>query len=254
MVACAKSLGVRYYGVSEHFDYEYLATPITVYGKLITSTTDAERYFSEIRALQKTQNAMDFTLLAGCEMGFYAALQCHEAYAAVHERYHPDFVVNSVHTVDGVDAWFREYFEGKTKQQAYRRYFEAVRSSLDAPYPYDIVGHIGYVSRNAPYPDVKLRYGEFSDILDDILRTIIEKDKILETNSSSRGAGSDFLPDVDILSRYYELGGRKVSFASDAHVTTRIMFGREKVVAALKAIGFTHITVPACGKHISVAL
>ena len=64
----------------------------------------------------------------------------------------------AVHACDGNDCYFADYFRGKDKAYAYRSYLEAVRKSLDAPYGYDIVGHIGYVSRNAPYPDKTLRY------------------------------------------------------------------------------------------------
>ena len=129
-----------------------------------------------------------------------------------------------------------------------------MRKSLDAPYGYDIVGHIGYVSRNAPYPDKALRYEEFADPLDDILKTVVARRKILEVNSSMRGTESGFLPATDILTRYFELGGREVSFASDAHDVARIAEKRESVCAALKAIGFTHVTVPDRGKRIRVEI
>ena len=82
------------------------------------------------------------------------------------------------------------------------------------------------------------------------MRTIVAKDKILEVNTSARGAGSDFLPDRDVLERYYALGGRKVSFASDAHAVSRILYGREKVASVLREIGFPHITVPVRGQHL----
>ena len=62
------------------------------------------------------------------------------------------------------------------------------------------------------------------------------------------------MPGADILARYFALGGRNVSFASDAHGRERILAGREKAVAALSAIGFTHLTVPDCGKQILVPL
>ncbi len=254
MVARAKALGLGYLGVSEHFDFEYLAETIVIDGKLITGTTDAAAYFSEIRRLQKTQNGNGFTLLAGAEFGYHPADECIRAYLGIERDYAPDFVVNSVHTVDGTDAWFPSYFEGKSKERAYRRYLETVRESLDAPYSYDIVGHLGYVSRNAPYADRKIRYADFPALYDDILRTVIAKRKILEVNTSSRGAGSDFLPDTDVLARYYALGGRKISFASDAHEPTRILYGRDKVAEALKKIGFTHIVVPFCGARIPIAL
>ena len=245
MVAAAKAQGLRYFGVSEHFDVDTASR--TLYGE-----TTSPACFAEARRLQAAQNTENFTLLVGAEFGFAAEPAALARLNFIAETYRPDFIVNSVHVVDGIDAWFPEYFAGKSKEYAYSRYFETVRNSLDAPYPYDIVGHLGYVSRNAPYPDRKLRYADFSDVLDDILRTAIAKDKILEVNSSARGAGSAFLPDADILERYFALGGRKISYASDAHATPHILEGRNEVVSALKKIGFTHITVPVCGKHIPV--
>lgn len=253
MVACAKRKGLRYYGVSEHFDYDYQEQHILVHGKEI-NYVDARAYFTAARQMQQEENGETFTLLVGGEFGFAKLERCYEKYAQVIETYQPDFIVNSAHTCDGHDCYFPEYCAGKPKALAYGRYLQAVRDSLDAPYHYDIVAHIGYVSRNAPYEDKKFRYSEFADLIDDILTTVVAKGKILEVNSSSRGAGSEFLPDTDILCRYFELGGRKVSFASDAHNTERIAEKRETVVAELKKIGFTHITVPVCGKEVSVAL
>ena len=245
MVAAAKAKGLRYFGISEHFDVD--ETSRRLYG-----ATTSPAYFAAARELQAAQNGASFTFLVGAEFGYTAEPAARAYLSELAQTYRPDFIVNSVHIVDDVDAWFPAYFAGKSKAYAYSRYFEAVRDSLDAPYPYDVVGHIGYVSRNAPYPDRKLRYEDFSAFYDDILRTVVAKDKILEVNTSSRGAGSDFLPDCDVLERYFALGGRKVSFASDAHDTSRILEKREIVVAALKKIGFTHITVPVCGKHITV--
>ena len=116
------------------------------------------------------------------------------------------------------------------------------------------MAHIGYCSRNAVYADPKIRYEDFSEILDRILYRIVEKDKILEINTSSKTAGSPFLPDTDILRRYYEMGGRKVSYASDAHDPSRIMEKRDIVVAALKKIGFSCLSVPDCGKILQIEI
>ena len=102
-----------------------------------------------------------------------------------------------------------------------------------------------------PTPDNLLRYADFPALFDDILSAIVARGKILEVNSSARGAG-DFLPGRDILERYFALGGRMVSFGSDAHRIDRIAQGREKVVAALQEIGFEGITVPDCGTYVLV--
>lgn len=235
---------MKYFGVSEHFDYDYNSIGLLINGK--PAFTDADGYFNEGRAIQNSmqKSGSETRLLLGCEFGFTDDETAVRKYFEIIEKYAPDFIVNSVHTCDGNDCYFQDYFVGKDKYTAYRGYLERVKESLSAPYRYDIVAHIGYVSRNAPYADPVIRYADYSELYDEIFNGIISHGKILEVNSSSRTAGSDFLPDSDALARYFELGGRKISFASDAHSTDRICDKREVVMRALKDIGFTAITVP----------
>ncbi len=248
MVAAAHAAGLKYYGISEHFDYDCAALGVTVNGKPLRQI-DARAYFAAARALQ-TRNE---NLLVGCEFGYADNAETLAAYARTVARYAPDYVINSVHVCDGKDCYFPDYFEGKTVRRAYEDYLACVRASLDAPYPYDIVGHIGYVSRNAPYEKKKLRYGDYAAQYDDILKTVIAKNVILEANTSARGTGGAILPDTDVLQRYYELGGRALSFGSDAHGTGRIAERYDETVSALRAIGFTHFTVPVRGKRLEIS-
>ena len=247
MIQTAKSCGLRYYGVSEHFDLDDYS--IKLYGLI-----DAESYFTRARQLQRRFNNGGFTFLAGGEFNYVSDSSVWDKFASVVDRYNPDFVVNSVHVVDGVECFRREYFDGKTQQYAFSRYLEQVLKSLDAPYHYDIVGHVGYVARNAPYEHRKISYVDYADLYDEILKKIVQKNVILEVNSSARGAESEFLPDTDVLRRYFELGGRKISFGSDAHNIDRIAEKRDSICAILQQIGFAYITVPYRGKHIEIKL
>ncbi len=253
MIVAARDKGLRYFGISEHFDYDYPPAGLK-YADGSPAHTDEEAYFAHARLLQKEFGDDNFELLVGAEFGYTDDSSAQARYASVIGRYSPDFIINSVHTCDGADCWFGEYFGGKDKNYAYARYLQRVLQSLSTPYNYDIVGHIGYVSRNAPYSEPKLNYADFAPLYDEILTGIIERGKILEVNSSARGAGSGFLPDCDVLQRYFALGGRKISFGSDAHNTSRICDKRAEVVSALKSIGFTCITVPCRGKQIEVPL
>ena len=81
---------------------------------------------------------------------------------------------------------------------------------------------------------------------------IIEKNKILEVNSSVKG--QVFLPTAEIVQRYFKLGGRNISYASDAHGVERIGDKRKETVELLKEIGFTHITVPYKGEYIKLEI
>ncbi len=250
MLAAAEAKGIKYLGMAEHFDYDYNAIGLKING--LPAFTDAEGYFAEGRKMQNSCKGLN--LLLGCEMGYSPSAEVWRQYGEIAEKYSPDFIVNSVHTCAGHDCWFAEYFEGKDKFSAYKDYLLRVKESLSAPYNYDIVGHIGYVSRNAPYADPVLRYAEFSGIYDDILKEIIARGKILEVNSSVRTAGCPHLPDKDVLARYFELGGRKVSFSSDAHCTGNLLRGREEVVRSLVSVGFDCLTVPCRGREIKVPL
>ena len=252
MIETAIGRGLVRYGTSEHFDYDYMRRNILLRGKPMP-LIDAGAYFKRARRLQKEFEGK-IHYLVGCELAYDDSGLVKRLYMQTEEKYHPDYVINSVHTCLNADCYFPEFFDGKSKKFAYSAYLYRILESLDAPYAYDIVAHIGYCSRNATYTDPKLRYEEFSDVHDKILKKIVEKNKILEVNTSAKTAGSPFIPDTDILSRYYQLGGRKVIFASDAHDAGRIADKRELVAEKLKEIGFTHITIPVKGKQIELPL
>lgn len=251
MAAAAHGMGLNYLGVSEHFDYDYAFYGITFEGE---TPTDETAYFSAARALQREYEGKGMRLLVGGEYGFCPDGGCCEKYLALSARQKPDFIINSVHSLDGYDCYFPEYFLGKSREIAYGKYLERVRESLEAPYSYDIVGHIGYVARRAPYEKKLLTYDDFPALFDDILKIIIAKGKILEVNTSTKGLKTRFLPEAGVLSRYFELGGRRISFGSDAHDASRILEGFSETLSALKQIGFTALTVPIRGDYLEVKI
>ena len=250
MLEAAQKKGVMFYGVSEHFDYD--VTKVRPETKKLFGI-DEEAYFHDARHLQEDYAGV-LNVLVGAEFSFSYDKGAENSYLETYEKYRPDFIVNSVHTHQSYDYYYTSKEEKRPKQVVYREYLNNVRSSLEVPYPYDIVGHMGYITRYACYEDKRMTLEEFGKEIDDILLTIIKKDKILEINSSNKSGVSRFLPSDEIIERYYELGGRKVSYGSDAHAPDRILDKREDVVALLKRIGFTYITVPCKGEHIKVKI
>ena len=251
MVERALELGVAFYGFSEHFDYDYDFDKIRAMNLHYICNEDEGEYFHAARHLQEDYEGV-MNVAVGAEFGYSEKAEVHGRYATTYEKYRPDFVINSVHSDEGLDYCCRVFTN--EKKDVYRNYLRLIRKSLDAPYHYDIVGHIGYIARYVPYEDRSFSLEEFGAEIDDILKTIIAKDKILEVNSSTKQLPQFCMPDVNILQRYYDLGGRKVSFGSDAHFTSRILEKRKEIVEALKQIGFTYITVPFKGEHIKVEI
>lgn len=256
MLAAAEKQGVSIYGISEHIDYDMRFQGICVYEKPFF--TDEEAYFRAAREKQK-EFAGRVKVLVGAEFGYEDGEAVAKAYRNFYQKYKPDFIINSVHTVKGKDycngkPYRTENGQIRPKSEVYGEYFALIKRSVEAEYYYDIVGHLGYCARYAPYEDKSASYEEFPEEWDSVLKAVVERDKILEVNSSNKQGVSPTLPNRDILERYYALGGRKISFGSDAHFKERIADKREFVLSMLKGIGFTVLTVPDGGKRIEVEI
>lgn len=252
LVKCAISRGVKYLAVTEHMDLGFPndARPADepIFDYLIT-----QKYFDEIARLRKAYPEIE--IVAGVEAGFTAGDE--ERITAALAEFPFEYVINSVHICHGLDCYWAGYFDGYTKERAYNEYLDCVRASLDVPYGYDAVGHIGYIGRPAPYDDKRMLYSEFSEKLDDILSEIIKRGKILEINSSvgqSAANGALTIPDLSILKRYRELGGKLVNFGSDSHYTSRFNHNYDKVTEAVKTLGFKEFTVKRDGKFVTESI
>ena len=252
IIAGAHAKGVAFYGVSEHADYEiYLK-----HGASMHRILEEDKYFHEARHLQEDYAGV-MNVLVGAEFGYSPDPRVCEGYQKFIEKHAPDFIVNSVHSYKGDD-----YYDGAPYQNedgsprdikvTYEEYLDLVLDSVNAPYHYDIIGHIGYADRFAPSGSPHMTFAEYGDKMDAILKAIIEKGKILEVNGKRGLEG--MLPSDEIIRRYFALGGRNVSYASDTHTVAGICNDRERIVEYLKEVGFTHLTVPCKGEYIKVEL
>lgn len=204
----AKKLTVPVIGFSEHYDYDAYLDGADI------GLTDVKAYTECLEKLREQVGSPE--ILCGIEFGYSQAAEGEYKRLACDKRF--DYIINSVHTLPNRgDSYYPAFFEGTTTKQAYSDYFNAVLNSIKADFDYQIVGHLGYVSRYRNAPDGRIKYCDYAEILDEILKEIIKRDKCLEINTSSGRAGSDFLPDRDIIERYLQLGGEKMSFGSDAH-------------------------------------
>ena len=73
------------------------------------------------------------------------------------------------------------------------------------------------------------------------IEKIIQKGIALEVNTSSFGILNDFMPSVDILKKYRDMGGYLITLGSDAHVAKNASLYFGEAIDALKKIGFKNI-------------
>ena len=225
---------VRILGFSEHIDFDY------VFLNFDNVLTDIEEYCKNANRLKKLYSDK-IKILCGGEFGFCNLKKAQDKYKELNSTYPFDYVINSVHIVDKQESYFLPYFKDKTKQFAYDRYFETVLESLNVSYDFQIIGHLGYVSRNAPFKDAKILLDEHRTLIDEILKKIISAEKTIEINTNVRTAGSYTLPSMEIINRYFELGGRLVTLASDSHRIEQLFYKFDDVLADIKKVGFKNL-------------
>lgn len=225
----AIKLGVNTIGFSEHYDYDaYLD------GEKDVTLADLVGYTANINNLKITHP--EITILQGIEFGYRK--EALPQYNKLLNEYPFDYVINSLHTLKGRgDCYHDKFFNGRPLKESYLDYFKGVLESVNADYDYQIVGHVGYVCRYRKGYGARIVYFDFADIIDEILRAIIKKDKCLEINTSNGVSGCTFLPDTDIIKRYLELGGKLLSFGSDAHCAERYYKNADLLKEFLKQVG-----------------
>lgn len=233
----AKALGAEYLAVTEHLDRDYLYCGL---GKeRFIRQLNLKKYYREMQAARAAADGI--YLAYGIEASYMA--KANARYQQELASYPFDVIINSVHTVYGGDVYLGKAYRGRAREVVYNEYLDAVLASVRAPYDYDIVGHVGYISRYAPYEEKSMCTPEFREKIDSILSEIIRLDRTLECNTNAKMPGLVFLPETYILERYFELGGRRVTFSSDAHVPERICDKYRETADIVKNLGFSHWTI-----------
>ena len=218
-------------GFVQHYDYDcFLAGDKTPLCEL-------DAYKSEIDRVRSIYGEK-IKIFFGIEFGFDERAE--SRYAELADKYKFDYVINSVHLVGGKDCCLKECWENRSADDIYKEYLEKVYKSVNANYPWQIVGHLGYPARYAPENEREFSFENYSRELTDILRLIIANEKFLEINSSTKSE-KPFMPSEDILKKYANIGGKFVTFGSDAHSVERYCENSPEVETIIKKYGFISI-------------
>ncbi len=239
MVISAIEKGCGYIAVTEHCNNDYAARNIKGAAK-----TSLEKYHKEFMRV-KHKYTGQIEIAYGIELGYDPF--ANELNAAQLDAGGYDYVINSVHTIDGEDCYWERYFSNRTQKEGYNNYLKAVYESLSAPYRFNTVGHFGYITRNSPF-EKRDMLTEYYEIAEAILKKMIAGGVALEANSSVRSAPSPCLPQRDIIRLYRDLGGELIVYGSDAHATGDICRSRAEVMSLLKDCGFKYHTIFLNGK------
>ena len=205
--------------------------------------TDYNAYMPVINELAyKYKNEIKVTF--GVEIGLES--EWADKINKITEDFPFDFIIGSSHAVCTKDVYFdqKEFFEGKTKQEAYNIYWDEMLKNIHICKDFCVYGHLDFISRYGMYEDNSLKYADYADKIDAVLKALIERGKGIEINTSGFRYGINAAyPSLDILKRYKALGGEVVTIGSDAHFTKDVTDHSGYAYDMLFETGFKYITV-----------
>ena len=159
-------------------------------------------------------------------------------------KYPFDFVIGSSHLCQGTDPYYSAFWEGRSVKECFASYFEEIRHNVHHFTDFDVYGHLDYVVRYASNKNKDFLFSDYSDLFEDILKTLIHNGKGIEVNSAGfrQGLGAPN-PCPEILKLYKQLGGEILTIGSDAHKPEDIAADFDRVEALIKSCGFKYYTV-----------
>lgn len=258
MIQGAIDKGLTTICFTEHLDYEYPSQDGTILFEV-----DMDAYEKKLYEL-KDKYKKNIEVLFGIEFGLLPHLA--GRYEAVAKAHDFDFIIGSSHLIPAPwykkdldhihkygtapkdmihgDPYEKEFWETRTVETICEKYFQTIIDNTAAYRNFDTYAHIDYLIRYAPEKNKGYTYEKYASIIDKALNTIIEHDLALEINTAGYKYGlGQPNPQADILARYLELGGEKITIGADAHKPEHIAYDFKKAEELLNTLGFKYYTV-----------
>jgi len=200
---------------------------------------DVKSYATEIAALRKIYGHK-IQIRMGAEIGYEPPnLGRMNQFASSADF---DFIMCSLHRIDGVGMHSGAFAAGKTTEQAFAKYFETYYQCVKDDPIYNVLGHFDLLKRYVPYDNNDV-FKDNYEVIRETFKLLIEKGKGIEVNASGfRYKLNHTLPTLDFLKLYKELGGEIITTGSDSHSQAYVAHKFDYEHALLKEAGFKYIT------------
>lgn len=237
----AIELGLKHYCFTDHEDLYYPEVQDENGNSVNIFSLDISAYLAKLTEL-KTRYKDKLNILKGIELGL--SKKALPKYEELLKNNNFDFVIASVHLIDGMDPYYPEFWLYHDSKAAVKRYFETMLEMITGYTDFDSLGHLDYIFRyirdEAGNPgDGHYSYREYAGLIDPILNRLIALDKALEVNTAGYKYGlGEPNPQTKVLKRYKKLGGTKITIGSDGHKPEHLAYDFDKVEALLKELEF----------------
>ena len=233
MIEQAFRLGMKELCITDHYDMDYPVNPETGETEF---RLDTPAYREKILDLQEQYRGR-ISIRFGVELGLQVHLK--ERLREYVSGWPFDFVIGSMHLLDGKDPYYADSFPDMTDEEMYRAYFRATVENLRSFHDFQTLGHLDYATRYGKRKAAGYRCSDYQEELDEILRLLIEYQIALEINTGGLKYGLGYPnPHPDIIRRYRELGGELITIGSDAHEPRHVACSFDSAAELLKTLGF----------------
>lgn len=199
--------------LTEHLDYDFPGDDIYEF--------NPQQYFQEYSSYQSK------TLYLGVEVGMqeHTLIQSKKFV----ESAPFDQVICSLHLLDGKDLFYESCYT-ENKHTVYLNYLNTMIKLIKQHEFANILGHVDYICRYAPYAKKDICYEEFHDTIDTLWQTIIDKGIVPELNTRRFDNSNNISILLKLYEHYAMLGGKYVSIGSDAHKPENIALPLKKLM------------------------
>lgn len=231
MIDAACKIGIKEMAITDHYDPEYpdLSIPFDL---------DFPKYYE---ALNEAKDAYrdKIKIIKGIEIGIQHGKILEKCKIKANE-FDYDFIIGSFHSAEGYQLYRGGFFENRSAEDSYIAFYTYMQDCLDQYQDYDVLGHFNIIDRYSdriPSPSV------YMDLVEDILKKMIDNGKGIEINTSSfrYGMGERTTPAQEILQLYKDLGGEIITIGSDAHKVKDLGYKLDFATDMIKSVGLKYL-------------
>ncbi len=203
-----------------------------------------KRIFQAFFEISKVRSAFrgKLLILNGIELG-QPAYDISTANDIV-SKYDYDHILGSVHNLrGGEDFYFMKNLTLDEADKLLKQYFDEIIEMLKWG-KFDVLAHLTYPLRYFySQSNLDIDLNNYKKQIDEILLMTAKSDKALEINTAAlRQPLNKLSPEVDIVKRFKELGGKYVSVGSDAHYAEHLACDIDMAYNCAIEAGFDSIT------------
>lgn len=228
-LVAAEKLGLEYFVLTDHCDLNYFDRGSDLFFDL----KEQDKCLSELQ-----KEFPSIKILRGIEIGYKPSELKRIKQIIKDNRF--DVINFSLHESDNIDYYEKTDYQRAGIMNALDIYFKRELEMAKSFDDYDVFCHLDYGFKTAYKMDKSLKISLFEDILSQIMKEVIKREKALEINIKVQGE-INLEHTRYILNLYKSLGGKYLTLSSDAHSVNRFCDSFDKYTKVIKEEGFDEL-------------